>query len=108
MSVLFPWRVLAREQEELLGLNLAHHLHSYALLIYAKMHTTSLDIWLKHHFDVLFIDAKKCACLSSMLSLISMEFFKVLRNELPGSVYSTLNWHEILKCYWCPWVFPAI
>lgn len=58
MSVLFPWRVLAREQEELLDLNLAHHLHSYALLIYAKMHTTSLDIWLKHHFDVLFIDAK--------------------------------------------------
>ena len=23
------------------------------------MHTTSLDIWLKHHFDVLFIDARK-------------------------------------------------
>lgn len=34
--LLFPWRELAWEQEGLLGLNLADHLNSYALLIYAE------------------------------------------------------------------------
>lgn len=96
-------------QEEWLGLDTAEHLNSYALLIYAENAHNFLG-FLAQKVTLMFylLMQKKGACLSSVLSLISMEFLKVLRNELHRSVCLVLSWHEILKCYWCPWVLPAI
>ena len=79
----------------------------FTALLRWKWHTTSLDLWPNHHFDVWFIDAQR-TCLSSLLSLISVEFFKVLRNSLHRAVYPAGSWHKVLQCYWCPWLFPAI
>lgn len=67
----------------LLCFSQAAHLNSYSRLYYAENDTTSSDLWPNHHFDVHSLLMLQRTCLSSLLSLISVEFFQSIKKLAP-------------------------
>lgn len=106
MPTSYPGRMAAPEIESIVcffiksGCSL-----EFILLYYAKSCTWLLWIFGSIIALMFYLLIQKRTRLSSLLSLISMEFFKVCRNSLHSTVYPLWNWHRILKYYWCPGCF---
>lgn len=80
-------------------------MNSHQLLYYAQKCTQLLWISSSRITLMFYLLMQKSTCLSSLLSLMSMEFFKVFSKHLYSTAYPVSNWHKTLKCNGAPGCF---